>query len=60
MKYKLNSFSHQELNTPKDRKDETIKQNIESCRNVNIDSTYPKYVIENIEYFKNIGFIEGD
>jgi beta-1,4-mannosyl-glycoprotein beta-1,4-N-acetylglucosaminyltransferase len=61
---KLESYAHQELNKPEFTNAEKIQQNIDSCREalgrdnpphvpvlVSIDSTYPKFIVENQEKF---------
>ncbi len=55
---KLESFSHAECDTNEIKNPEAIMANIKANTLVEIDETYPKYVIENQEQLKKEGFIE--
>ncbi|NGX53260.1 MAG: hypothetical protein KR126chlam5_01573 [Candidatus Anoxychlamydiales bacterium] len=56
--YKIESFSHQEFNNQKYKNKKNIYEKISKCKKVQIDSTYPKYIVDNLKYFKDIGFID--
>ena len=53
VRLKFKSFSHVEL---ADKVDEWI-ENFKKLQIVPIDSSFPKYVQENEEYLKSIGYI---
>lgn len=55
---KLESFYHKEQNRPQNKSVEFIQNYInKKCIIVPIDDSYPKYILDNIEYFKNNEFI---
>jgi beta-1,4-mannosyl-glycoprotein beta-1,4-N-acetylglucosaminyltransferase len=55
---KFENFSHSELDTESFKSVEKIQKDIEALRLVEIDETYPKYVQENVDYFKELGLID--
>jgi hypothetical protein len=55
---KLESFSHQELNQPGFDKVKHFSDVISPLPIVEIDSSFPLYITNNLEYFKKIGFID--
>jgi hypothetical protein len=57
---KLNSFSHNEFDNMFDVSDPPKKFWDTFCSEyflVDIDTTYPKFIQDNVSYFKDIGFI---
>ena len=69
IRMKLESFAHQELNNDKYNSEEYISQCINKSidlrgravplMKVEIDSTFPKYVIDNLSYYQSIGYIKS-
>lgn len=60
---KLESYSHREYDRPELKQAEKILQVFRSHKWVEIDETFPKYIVENKGHFEEIGFIdkeEGD
>jgi beta-1,4-mannosyl-glycoprotein beta-1,4-N-acetylglucosaminyltransferase len=55
---KLENFSHSELDTEAFKNAERIRKNIASMQLAEIDETYPKFVQENVDYFKELGLID--
>ncbi len=56
--YKLGAYSHAESDTPEEREAKRYKiDHPYSCQVVEIDDTFPAYVLQNQEYFESIGFI---
>ncbi|MBJ7450300.1 MAG: hypothetical protein JHC93_08090 [Parachlamydiales bacterium] len=53
---KIKAFSHFEDDTPDFP--ERLVQRINGLTLVPIDSSYPRYILENVEYFENNGFID--
>lgn len=54
---KLESFSHQELNTPQNIERVEAKENIwneDDFKIVDIDLSYPEYIVKNIDKFKHL------
>ena len=55
---KLESFSHQEGNIPENKTQSSMQSALEwSCKLVDIDDTFPSYVLENYDYFLEKGYI---
>jgi len=66
---KLKSFSHREFNTHPYTEEEYIRQCIDKNKNlfsddvlsyVEIDNSYPKTILDNINKYKSMGFIKSD
>jgi beta-1,4-mannosyl-glycoprotein beta-1,4-N-acetylglucosaminyltransferase len=55
---KIESFSHTEFDTAEFKKRENLLKNIKAHRLVELDSSFPSFVIENRQYFEKIGFID--
>lgn len=58
--YKLESWAHQERNVKRNKEPKNILLDARHCCLVEIDNTYPKYITQNIEYFKKINFIDDN
>jgi beta-1,4-mannosyl-glycoprotein beta-1,4-N-acetylglucosaminyltransferase len=58
--YKLNSWSHQERNLPKNKDPYKLLKKARKGKLVKINDSYPRYVVENIDYFKKINFIDDN
>ncbi len=58
--YKLNSWSHVERNTHKNKDPYRLLKNARKGKLVRIDNSYPKFIVENIKYFKKINFIDDN
>jgi hypothetical protein len=60
VEYKFESFSHKEYNLPQYKFVDFTRGYIQqSCKIVPIDDSFPKFVIENKEYFEKNGFLYG-
>lgn len=60
---KMNAYSHMELNVPEYTTDEAINRRIAEAKDpfdrgelirVNVDDTYPKWLVENLDKFKHL------
>lgn len=58
--YKINSCAHQERNIPRWKKAYKVMRWARRCKLVKIDDTYPKYITENLKFFKNRNFIDDN
>jgi beta-1,4-mannosyl-glycoprotein beta-1,4-N-acetylglucosaminyltransferase len=58
--YKLESWSHQERNTNENKDPYVLLTQARKGELVEIDETYPKFILNNIEYFKEINFIDDN
>lgn len=56
---KLESYSHQEENVSENKTPDYIRKQLRenNCELVKIDAAYPKYIRDNIDYFKQIGWL---
>lgn len=57
---KYESWSHDEYNTPEEKDPRKLRQQASSYRLVPIDNTYPQYVLDNLPFFKQAGFIDEE
>jgi len=55
---KVESFSHSELDNDIWKNPCRINSEIKSLKIAPIDESYPRYIQENIDYFKKIGFVD--
>jgi len=65
---KIRSFSHQELNTPDIVNEERVRDLVENAKDlynrnhnmgwVEIDNTYPKFIIDNYDRYVKMGYIK--
>lgn len=58
--YKLNSWSHVERNTSKNKDPYKLLKKARQGKLVKIDKNFPKFIVENISYFKKINFIDDN
>ena len=58
--YKLNSWSHVERNIPKNKDPYRLLKKARKGKLVKIDDSYPKFIVENIKYFKKRNFIDDN
>jgi len=58
--YKMDSWAHQEWNKKKNKNASRLLKKARKGKLVKIDSSYPKYVVENLSYFKKINFVDDN
>jgi beta-1,4-mannosyl-glycoprotein beta-1,4-N-acetylglucosaminyltransferase len=58
--YKLNSWAHVERNIAKNKDPYRLLKKARKGKLVKIDSSYPKFIVENIKYFKKINFVDDN
>ena len=58
--FKINSWSHQEKNTKHNKDPYTIMKKARKGKKVKIDDTYPKFILENIKYFRDRNYIDDN
>jgi len=58
--YKLNSWPHTEKNTKHNKKPKNILKKARKGKLTKIDSSYPKFIVENLNYFRDINFIDDN
>jgi len=58
--YKLNSFAHQERNKAKNKDTYRFLKKARKGKLVKIDKTYPKFIVNNIDYYKKRNFIDDN
>lgn len=59
VRYKLESFSHSELDNEAFKHPDRIRKDIESIKLVEIDESYPQFVRDHIPYFTELGLIDS-
>ncbi len=57
---KIESFSHAELDTPEYKDKKRFLAELRACPIKPIDESFPRYIQENQERFKKLGFIDAD
>ncbi len=55
---KLEAFAHSEENTEGKKNRESLLKRMNDGSFVEIDASYPKYIVDNQEYFRSIGFVK--
>ena len=55
---KLEAFAHAEGNTEENKDRVSLMKRMNNAPIVEIDSTFPKYIVDNQEYYRSIGFIK--
>ncbi len=56
--YKIESYAHQECNNEKFKNSNYISNKIKECTLVPIDNSFPKAIVNNLEYYETLGHID--
>lgn len=57
---KLEACAHQERNNKKNKNPYVLLKKARKGKIVRIDNSYPKYIVENLKYYKKINFIDDN